>query len=199
MKKSLALRCALNVWKYPIYWIGFHSQRSLLETLEADAERILNYRCSKFDVFACLVSYRNFASIYNARIRSCNKKIWLISRVFFKENSNIEILTNQIGNGFIVYHNLGAIIRAKSIGENVTVSQGVTIGEGGSQNEKNDDDIPTIGNNVLIASNALVLGAVKIGDNAIVGAGSVITKDVPENAVVVGNPQRIIRYADKVL
>ena len=194
MKKSLVIRSMINIWKYPIYWIGIHSDNNILSILEADAERILNYNCNRYDVFACLVSYRNFAAIYNARMRS-KKAVWIISRVLFRYNKNIEILTSQIGKGFIVYHNLGAVIRAKSIGENVTISQGVTIGEGGSQNDKNNENIPTIGNNVLIATNALVLGDVTIGDNAIVGAGSIIVKDVPANAVVVGNPQRIIKYS----
>ncbi len=191
MKKSLFLRSVLNFWKYPIYEIGLHSEKNLLSVLEADASRFLKYDCNKYEVFSCLVSYRNFASIYNARLKR-KKVIWLISRIFFHENKNIEILTSKIGKGFIVYHNLGAVIRARSIGDNVTISQGVTIGEGGNQNEKNDNDIPIIGNNVLIATNALVLGNVIIGDNAIIGAGSVITKDVPANAVVVGNPQHII-------
>ena len=54
-------------------------------------------------------------------------------------------------------------------------------------------DFPTFGNNVYIAANSTVIGNVHIGDNVIVGAGSVITKDVPDNTVVAGNPQRILR------
>ena len=46
----------------------------------------------------------------------------------------------------------------------------------------------------MIATNAIVIGDVIIGDNAIIGAGAVVTKDVPENAIVVGNPQKIIKY-----
>lgn len=54
---------------------------------------------------------------------------------------------------------------------------------------------PTIiGNDVVIGVNALVLSGVKIGDGAVVGAGSVVTKDVPPYAIVAGNPARIIRY-----
>ena len=72
--------------------------------------------------------------------------------------------------------------------------QGVTIGKGGGTSTQNDDDeIPVIGNNVLIGTNALVLGKISIGDNATVGAGAVVTKDVPPNTVVVGNPAHSIR------
>lgn len=195
MKNSLKLRCAVNLYKYPIFCIGVKLSAGVLDLLKKDVQRILKKEsCSKLDVFAALVSYRNFATIYLARIRK-NKKIWLLSKLFFRSNDNIEILTEEIGPGFIVYHNLGAVIRAKKIGENVTVSQGVTIGEGGSQNKKDDDNIPTIGSNVLIATNAIVIGNVVIGDNSIIGAGAVITKDVPNNSVVVGNPQRILKYS----
>ena len=51
-----------------------------------------------------------------------------------------------------------------------------------------------IGNDVWIGSRAILLGAIKIGDGAVVGAGSVVTKDVPPYAIVVGNPARIIGY-----
>ena len=52
---------------------------------------------------------------------------------------------------------------------------------------------PVIGDNVYIAANATVIGGVNIGNNVIVGAGSVVIKDIPDNSVVVGNPARIIR------
>lgn len=188
MKKSLKARCIIHFWKYPLFFAAVQTDRNgLLNCLKKDAERILKYECRKSDVFACLVSYRNFASVYLARIRK-RKALWILSRALFRENRNIEILTDDIGPGLLVLHNLGAVIRARSIGEDVTISQGVTIGEGGSQNDKDDDDIPTIGDHVLIATNALVLGRVSIGNNAVVGAGAVVTKDVDSGTVVVGNP-----------
>lgn len=164
-----------------------------MELLKKDASRFLKYDCTTADVFACLVRFDNFASIYLSRLRS-KRVLWFISKIVFRHNNNIELSADSIGPGFIVHHNLGAVIRAKTIGANVTISQGVTIGEGGSQNDKDNNNIPVIGNNVLIATNAIVIGNVTIGDNAIVGAGAVITKDVPPNAVVVGNPQKIIKY-----
>lgn len=194
MKKSLKLRIAINIYKYPIFCLGIGKSCDVLDCLKQDAKRLLKTEtCNKIDVFAALVSYKNFATIYLARLRK-NRTIWLINRAFFRSNTNIEILTNEIGAGFAVYHNLGAVVRAKKIGRNVTISQGVTIGEGGGQDDKDNSNIPTIGNNVLIATNAIVIGDVIIGDNAIIGAGAVVTKDVPENAIVVGNPQKIIKY-----
>ena len=58
---------------------------------------------------------------------------------------------------------------------------GVVIG-------RNGNDFPIIGDNVYIASNSTVIGKITIGNNVIVGAGSVVTKDITDNSIVVGNP-----------
>ena len=55
---------------------------------------------------------------------------------------------------------------------------------------------PQIGNNVFIGANSVVIGEIIIGDGAIIGAGSVVTKDVPPNAIVIGNPAKVIKYKD---
>ena len=52
---------------------------------------------------------------------------------------------------------------------------------------------PVIGDNVYIAANATVIGGVNIGNNVIIGAGSVVVNDIPDNSVAVGNPARVIR------
>ncbi len=54
--------------------------------------------------------------------------------------------------------------------------------------------IPHIGANVVLSAGAKVVGNVKIGNNVMVGAGSVVVKDVPNNAIVVGNPARVVSY-----
>jgi putative colanic acid biosynthesis acetyltransferase WcaB len=62
-----------------------------------------------------------------------------------------------------------------------------------------DGDAPVIGNNVDIGSNVVILGKINIGDGAVIGAGSVVVKDVPAGAIVVGNPARVIRSIDAVV
>ena len=54
----------------------------------------------------------------------------------------------------------------------------------------------TVGDNVWFGGHCVVLGGVTIGNNVVVGAGSVVTKDIPDNAVVAGNPARILRYTE---
>jgi len=75
------------------------------------------------------------------------------------------------------------------IGDNVTIYQGVTLGGTGKEKGKRH---PTIGNDVIIATGAKVLGSFKIGDNSKIGAGAVVLQEVPPNSTVVGIKARIV-------
>ena len=95
-----------------------------------------------------------------------------------------------IGKGFFIDHGMGTVIgETAEIGDNVTLYQGVTLGGTGKEKGKRH---PTVGNNVVIASGAKVLGSFKVGDNSKIGAGSVVLKEVPPNSTVVGIPGRIV-------
>lgn len=98
-----------------------------------------------------------------------------------------------IGKRFFIDHATGVVIgETAEIGDNVTLYQGVTLG-GVSFNKGKRH--PTIGNHVVIGCNASVLGAITIGDNVRIGAGSVVLKDVPNECTVVGVPGRVVRRA----
>lgn len=197
MRNSRMIRGVLSAYKYPIFLMVGGGRKDVFERVQRDASRyyrVFPSELSTFQVFCCVISNKNLASIFLTRIR--NKLIpWLLARLFFSYNKNIEIIVpiDKIGAGLVVLHNIGAVIRAKSLGEDVTISQGVTCGAGGDWNDTRQDNIPTIGSRVLIATNALVIGEVTIGDDSVVGAGAVITKDVQNGDVVVGNPQRVIK------
>lgn len=95
----------------------------------------------------------------------------------------------KIGRRLFIDHGMGVVIgETCEIGDNVTIFQGVTLGGTGKEKGKRH---PTVHNNALIASGAKVLGSIVIGENAKIGAGSVVLKDVPANSTVVGIPGRV--------
>jgi len=100
--------------------------------------------------------------------------------------------TCKIGKGLYIGH-FGSIIVGHKvvIGEYCNLSQQVAIGQAGRGGIQKS---PIIGNRVYIAPGAKLFGGIKIGDNVAVGANAVVTKDVPDNAVVVGIPAKIIGY-----
>ncbi len=95
----------------------------------------------------------------------------------------------RIGRRFFIDHGAGVVIgETTEIGDDVLMYQGVTLGGTSLERKKRH---PTIGNNVEIGAGAILLGPIRVGDNARIAAGSVVVKDVPNNATVIGVPGRI--------
>ncbi|MPN45431.1 Serine acetyltransferase [bioreactor metagenome] len=86
---------------------------------------------------------------------------------------------------------MGVVIgETAEVGDNCTIYHGVTLGGTGHDTGKRH---PTIGSGVLISTGSKVLGPITIGDNSRIGANSVVLKDVPPEATVVGIPARVVR------
>jgi serine O-acetyltransferase len=101
--------------------------------------------------------------------------------------------TTRIGSGFYIGHFSGIFVNENCvIGRNCNISQGVTVG---TANRGERAGNPVIGDNVYLGPGAKVIGAIRVGDHAAIGANCVVTRDVPDHAVVVGVPGRVISHA----
>ena len=89
---------------------------------------------------------------------------------------------------------MGVVIHCSSkIGTDCSITQQVTIG-----GNNRYPGVPTIGNNMYLAKGCIVIGGIKIGNNVTVGANAVMTKPVPDNAIVAGIPAKILRFKDQI-
>jgi serine O-acetyltransferase len=126
-------------------------------------------------------------------------KFHLVARIisqFSRFLTGIEIHPKaNIGKNLFIDHGMGVVIGETSeIGDNVTIYHMVTLGgispSVNSNEQRNIKRHPTLKDNVVVGSGAQILGPVTVGKNAKIGANAVVTKDVPENAVMVGIPAK---------
>ncbi|MFH1479233.1 MAG: serine O-acetyltransferase [Candidatus Omnitrophota bacterium] len=134
-----------------------------------------------------LWSHRLDHFLYNKRFYVLARFISHISRFL----TGIEIHPGaKIGRRVFIDHGMGIVIgETAEVGDNTLLYKGVVLG--GTSLEKGRRH-PRVGKNVVIGSNACILGPITIGDGAKVGSGSVVVKDVPEGATVVGVPGKVI-------
>jgi len=150
-----------------------------------------------------ILTYPGVKAVFFHRIANffCVAKFDLIARMvsqFSRFLTGIEIHPKaKIGKNLFIDHGMGVVIGETSeIKDNVTIYHMVTLGgiapSINSDNQRGIKRHPTLENNVVVGSGAQVLGPVIIGKNAKIGANAVITKDVPENAVMIGIPAKNI-------
>jgi serine O-acetyltransferase len=116
---------------------------------------------------------------------------WLESRIL---RTGAEVsFEAEIGGGLYLAHLAGVVIGSRTkIGCNAYLLQGVTLG-GSRGKERDGQTQPVVGDNVLIAAGAKILGPVRIGNNVEIGANAVVLDDLPDDSVAVGVPARVIR------
>ena len=130
-----------------------------------------------------LIFYRIAHGLYKIKLFFLARLISQLGRFF----TGIEIHPGaKIGKGLFIDHGMGVVIgETAEIGDNVTIYHGVTLGGTGKDKGKRH---PTVGNNVIIGCGAKILGPISIGDEAKIGANSVVLKDVPKGKTAVGIP-----------
>lgn len=162
----------------------------MFKRLNYDLERILKEDPAAKSKFEVLLLYPSMHAIISYRLTHFlyNHKLFLLARLisqlcrFF---TGIEIHPGaKIGKGLFIDHGMGVVIgETAEVGDDVTIYHGVTLGGTGKHTGKRH---PTIGNNVFIGTGAKILGPITVGDNAKIGANSVVLHNVPEGATAVG-------------
>ena len=116
--------------------------------------------------------------------------VLLLYRVVALSLFGIDIpAATAVGPGLAIHHGMGLVVnRFVRIGPSVTLRHNTTLG-----GRTGDDDCPVLGSHVDVGPHSVVLGAIDVGDRAVIGAASVVLSDVPASATVAGNPARVLR------
>ena len=177
----------LLLWPHAILYLLSNQRKQIYEDIMAD----MKYRSANITgisaVLYVLLMDRYYRSLFYYRIGVMS---YLVSWLWRGDNS-FSITAKNIMGGVFCVHPSSTYLNAHTIGRNFTCRQNTTIG---NKSDDKPNERPTIGDNVTLGANVVIIGNVHIGNNVIIGAGSVVVKDVPDNAVVVGNPARIIKY-----
>ena len=167
----------------------------MFERTREDIQTIFDKDPAARTIWEVLTCYPGLHAIWLHRVANFlwYQRLFWLARLLSTLNrflTGIEIHPGAtIGRRFFIDHGMGVVIgETTEIGDDVLMYQGVVLG--GTSNVKAKRH-PTIGNNVVIGSGAIVLGPITVGDGARVGGGSVVVKPVPPGMTVVGVPARI--------
>jgi len=168
----------------------------LFRTLREDIQTVFAKDPAARSVLEVIFCYPGLHALWLHRLSYFlwRHKLRFVARLLSHTNrflTGIEIHPGaKIGRRLFIDHGAGVVIgETAEIGHNVLMYQGVVLGGTSLKKEKRH---PTIGNNVVMGTGAVALGAITIGDGARVGAGSVVIKSVPPGATVVGIPGRVV-------
>ena len=195
--------------KKVVYWIrrNYHEQTVLFlyrhardkTTIVKDLVRwhvFLNVPDGQFKPSETLLrlfnQYEEYRNLFYFRLRNdpiTRHFVYRLARQLFPPKSHLKIYAQEnIGPGLFIQHGRATGVVARRIGQNCWINQLVSIGF-----KDRSSRPPVLGNNVFVFAGAKVYGDITIGDNVVIGANAVVTKNVPPNCTVGGVPARIIK------
>ena len=142
--------------------------------------------------FHALLMHRVSALLWRCRLRTLPSFLSYVARAV----SGIEIHpAARIGRRVFIDHGMGVVIgETAEVGDDVTLYHGVTLGgKAPKGSERGSKRHPTLERGVMVGAGACLLGNIRIGEGAVIGANSVVTRDVPSGARVAGNPAHILK------
>lgn len=159
------------------------------------------------DKVKVIVLSHGFLAVFLMRVQTFlyRHRLLILAYVVYRINlilTGLDALPGcRIGGGLRIEHPVGIVIGAGAvIGSGCTILQGVTIGVKHVSREENDNEYPTIGNNVTIGAKASILGGISIGSNTVIGAHALILASAPDGSFLVGivnHPPQTPRQANK--
>ena len=178
----------------------------MLESFRADIDRYMLMKQDKKSWILVILTYQGLWALAEYRfhhwvdaqvsipiIRQLLRLVCLIWHKFIEITTGIDLpYKADIGKGLFIGHFGGIIVNPQvKMGEYCNLSPNITIGVGGRGEKRG---CPTLGNRVFIGPGARIFGPITIGNDVAIGANAVVTKDLPDNAVAVGIPAKIISY-----
>jgi serine O-acetyltransferase len=175
---------------------AFRDDRCLRKTVRADLLAVLERDSACHELYIPFLYFKGFHALQTHRVAH-----WLWNRgrrslaLFFQNRMSSEFGVDihpaaRMGQGILLDHATGLVIGETAVvGNNVSILQSVTLGGTGKED---GDRHPKIGDGVLISAGAKILGNIRVGSGAKVGAGSVVLEEVPPHTTVAGVPAKIV-------
>lgn len=197
----------IRIVAFPLIHLLLYRRSHAREIIEKDIPRWIRFinpafaEISSDKALVWLLStetLKEFRNLFYYRIgrpsTPIDRMLLAIAKSSHEPRSTMSLRVPSIGYGFVIKHGYNVIIHAERIGVNCLVFQDVTIGyktPGGG--------LPVLGDHVHVSVGAKILGPVMIGDYSIIGANSVVTKDLPPHSTSMGVPVRTITKAGSVV
>lgn len=185
-----------------IYLQALSDDKKIINCVKEDLKAIYE-RDPACDAYSLpLLYFKGFHAIQAHRINHWLYQNGRRTLAYFLQNRMSEVFGTDIhpaarfGHGLMLDHATGFVAGETAVlGNNISILHGVTLGGSGKES---GDRHPKVGDGVMIGANASVLGNIKIGENAKIGAGSVVVADVPPATTVVGVPAKPVGRSNKV-
>ena len=175
---------------------AFESDPSFHEAVRADLQAVEDRDSACHELYIPFLYFKGFHALQTYRVAHW---LWTTGRkslaLFFQNRMSAEFGVDihpaaRLGQGILLDHATGVVIGETAVvGNNVSILQSVTLGGTGKDE---GDRHPKIGDGVLISAGAKILGNIRVGEGAKVGAGSVVLEDVPAHTTVAGVPAKIV-------